>query len=75
MLTLSDLIWTGRRWEVRTAAGFVGLDDLLEERREQIDRVTEDNETLRTVICVFCHENAKMQGMISGCASCRYKPD
>lgn len=36
MLTLSDLIWTGRRWEVRTAEEFVGLDELLDGRTDSV---------------------------------------
>lgn len=40
----------------------------------QRDILHEDNSTLRTMICVFCKENSRLEGMISGCAQCRYKP-
>lgn len=49
--------------------------------REQVGCITaerdilhEDNSTLRTMLCVFCKENSRLEGMISGCAQCRYKP-
>lgn len=37
-----------------------------------VDELLEDRETLRGAICVFCKENARLNGMLTGCASCRY---
>lgn len=54
MLTRSDLIWTGRRWEVRTAEGFVGLDEALEGLREQLARVAAERDAAVDDLTGFC---------------------